>query len=366
MKKVCVVTSNRADFGLLRWLMEDLRDSNKFALQVLATGGHFSKQQGYTWKQIEEAGFKIDSRIDELESGDVGKDAGVEMGRILSKSATELNRLKPDLLVVLGDRYEILAVVSAAVLQNIPVAHIHGGEVTEGAFDDAIRHAITQLSDLHFTAAEEYKKRVIRMGADPSKVFNVGAIGLDAIERIGLMTEEEVRQKLGITEGKPYFLITWHPETRDLENTIEHFRELLGALEAVDNLFCVFTKANNDPYGQKINSVLETRAKVKDNWLVFDSLGSKKYLSAMKYAKAVLGNSSSGIIEAPALCTPTVNVGGRQAGRLRADNILDVVARRHDIISMLDSITEDRITVLPGCLPYGSPGAGKKIVSRLR
>lgn len=364
MKKVCVVTSNRADFGLLRWLMEDLRDCPEFELQVLATGGHFSAQQGNTWHQIEEVGFHIDAKIDELEEGDTGQDAGIEMGKILSACARELYSLNPDLLIVLGDRYEILAVVSAAVLQNIPVAHIHGGEVTEGAFDDSIRHAITKLSNIHFTAAEEYRDRVIQMGEDPAKVFNVGAIGLDAIERLVLLNEEELRRILGLRSDLPYLLVTWHPETLSIERTIHHFRELLVALESMEQYLCVFTRANNDPMGQTINKELDKYLLRSNNWYVFGSLGSKKYLSAMKFAEVVVGNSSSGIIEAPAMGVPTVNVGDRQKGRLRAASILDVQPTTEELrVAITSSSARKGNKGNKGKLPYGMSGAGDKILA---
>jgi UDP-hydrolysing UDP-N-acetyl-D-glucosamine 2-epimerase len=363
VKKVCVVTSNRADFGLLRWLMEDIRDRSESTLQVLATGGHFSEQQGFTWRQIEAAGFAIDARIDELEPGDTGVDAGVEMGRILSASAAELARLNPDLLVVLGDRYEILAVVSAAVLQNIKVAHIHGGEVTEGAFDDSIRHAITKLSDIHFTAADEYRERVIQMGERADRVFNVGAVGLDAIDRLKLLSEEELRKDLCIDPQKPYFLITWHPETMAVEATVDNFKELLKALENTGNYLCLFTRANNDPKGRAINDKLDKYLPRNKAWRVFDSLGSRKYLSAMKFARAVVGNSSSGIIEAPALGVPTVNIGDRQKGRLRAASVIDIGPNCSDISIAINVANAN--CGKNGKLPYGISGASLKILSTL-
>ncbi|MBT5559957.1 MAG: UDP-N-acetylglucosamine 2-epimerase (hydrolyzing) [Proteobacteria bacterium] len=364
MKKICVATSNRADFGLLRWLMEDLKVCNAFELQVLATGGHFSEQQGYTWRQIEEAGFEINSKIDELESGDIGADAGVEMGRILGASAIELAQLNSDLLIVLGDRYEILAVVSAAVLQNITVAHIHGGEVTEGAFDDSIRHAITKLSDIHFTAADEYRKRVIQMGENPDRVYNVGAIGLDAIDRLKLLSEEELRNDLSIDRRMPYFLVTWHPETMSIASTVDNFQEVLRALESVEEHMCLFTRANNDPMGQAINDELNKYLSRNKTWRVFDTLGSKKYLSAMKFAKAVVGNSSSGIIEAPAMGVPTINIGDRQKGRLRAASIIDVKPNGPEILTAINAakvkFRKNRK------IPYGISGASLKILSFIK
>ena len=364
MKKVCVITSNRADFGLLRWLMEDLRDCPEFELQVLATGGHFSEQQGFTWRHIEDVGLKIDARIDELELGDTGKDAGVEMGRILVASARELERLNPHLLVVLGDRYEMLAVVSAAILQNIPIAHIHGGEVTEGAIDDTIRNAITKLSDIHFTAADEYRERVIQMGEDSAKVFDVGAVGLDAIDRLELLSEKELRSDLSIDPQLPYFLVTWHPETMSINTTVDNFQKLLRVLEGVEDHLCLFTRANNDPKGQAINDELDKYLLRNKNWRAFGSLGSRKYLSAMKFAQAVVGNSSSGIIEAPALGVPTVNIGDRQKGRLRAASVIDVEPNCSDIsTAIVNTRTHLRNNRK---LPYGISGASLKILSSLK
>ena len=367
VKKVCVVTSNRADFGLLYWLMKEVQADEVLDLQIIATGGHFSSQQGYTWKSILESGFQIDEKVECGRTDDSGAGAGVEMGGILAGMAKSLQKLSPDLLVILGDRFEMLSAASAAMLQNIPIAHLHGGELTEGAFDDMIRHAITKLSKFHFVAASEYRSRVIQLGEQPSNVFNVGYVGLDWLHRIDYVSEQEIRIYLGIPENKPYVMLTWHPETLSITETNENLETVLAVLQDVDPVFVVISRPNNDPQGNAINSVLEKFCQNStDKACIVDSLGIVRYLSAIKYSSAVVGNSSSGLTEAPALAIPTINIGDRQKGRLRANSVVDCEAEYGQVKNAVCKVLSDKFNGDDNInTPYGMGEASIQVVQKI-
>lgn len=332
MKKICVVTATRAEYGLLRPLMQKIKSGSDFTLQVLVTGAHLSTEFGLTYQQIEADGFIIDKKVEMLLSSDTDSGIVKSMGLGMIGYADALQELKPDALVILGDRYEMLSVAAAASIFKIPIIHLHGGEITEGAYDDAIRHAITKLSALHFTSTEDYRKRVIQMGEQPDTVFNVGAIGLDNIRNIRFLSREELEQDLEIKFKKYNYQITFHPETLADVSAAEQFEELLKAVDQQEDSFFIFTKANADTDGRVINQMIDNYVRVnQDKAKAFTSLGTLRFLSVLKQCDAIIGNSSSGIIEAPSLGVFTINIGDRQKGRIQAESVLNCAAN-HQLI----------------------------------
>ena len=370
MPRICVSTGTRADYGLLYWLMHDLRVSGDFELQVIASAMHLSPAFGETIRFIREDGFDIDETVPCLDEDD----SDVGMGRAYVR-ATEgflnaLNRLKPDLLIILGDRFEALAAATAATVLRIPIGHIHGGEITLGAIDDTFRHAITKMAHLHFTAADEYARRVVQMGEAPARVSNVGAVGLDNFRRLSLPDRSALASDLGIDLSGEYALVTYHPETMESGSPLDALEALLKAFEAFPELTLLITKANADPGGRVINARLEAfQASQPGKVHLFSSLGQVRYLAAMKHAATVVGNSSSGIIEAPAVDVPTVNIGSRQTGRLKAKSVIDVAQDPGDIIQGIRDALDPafRRTCISGSPPYGRPGnATGAIISKLK
>lgn len=319
-RKICVVTGTRAEYGLLSNLMRELQQANDFELQLVVTGMHLSSEFGLTFKQIEADGFTIDEKVEMLLSTDTATGVAKSIGLATIGFSDTLSRLQPDLLIILGDRFEMLAAAQTALVMQIPIAHIHGGECTFGAYDDAIRHSITKMATWHFTSTESHRKRVIQLGENPERVWNVGAIGIENILNLSLMTKEDLYANLQININQPMFLITYHPETNLKTNGIY---ELLEALNNYPNVNLVFTKANADNGGRKINKAIEEYVSKHENAKLFDSLGQLRYLSAVKYADVVVGNSSSGLVEVPYLNTPTVNCGDRQAGREKPSTVFD-------------------------------------------
>ena len=368
-RKICVVTGTRAEYGLLFWLMKEIAADPNLNLQIAVTGAHLAPQFGETWKVIEEDGFSIDERVDI----DVGDDTAVGVARSLGLAVSGMgkafDRLKPDIVIVLGDRYEILAAAEAAMVARIPIAHIHGGEITEGAMDDAMRHAITKMSHLHFVAAEPYRARVIQMGEAPDRVFTVGAPGLDNIDKLDLPNRAELERELGLPDNQAYFLVTYHPATLSTGNTGTEAEEMLAALDQFPDHRVVLTGVNADPGHDRISGLLSDYAAINENRVsLHASLGQRRYLSAMKYAVAVVGNSSSGIIEAPAMKTPTVNIGDRQKGRLRAPSVIDCAGRTKDIAAAIGkALGSDFRIGLESMMPiYGTGGASEAIKDRLK
>src|SRR5690554_4148256 len=321
--KICIATGTRAEYGLLKPLIEKISSDNYFTLQLLVTGAHLSPEFGLTYKQIEADGYKIDAKVEMLLSSDTPEGITKSMGLGIIGYADALKQLSPDLLIILGDRYEMLSVASTALIFRIPILHIHGGELTEGAYDDAIRHAITKMSALHFTSTEEYRKRVIQLGEHPKTVFNVGAIGLDNFTSLSILSKSELENELNIKFNKYNFIVGFHPETLSNYSIEDQFKSLLQAIDVQTDSFFIFTKANADTDGRIINQLIEKYVSSHpEKAALFASLGTQRYLSLMKLVTAVVGNSSSGILEAPSAPTATINIGDRQQGRIQAKSII--------------------------------------------
>lgn len=368
MRKVCVITATRAEYGLLKPLMQLIKESDQLQLQIIATGAHLSPEFGLTYKNIENDGFVIDEKVEILLSSDTPASIVKTMGLAMMGMADVLPRLNPDLIVILGDRYEMLSIASAATISKIPIAHLHGGEITEGAYDDAIRHSITKMSHLHFTSTEEYKNRVIQMGENPKNVFNVGAIGLDNIRNLKLLSKEELEADLDIKFLKYNYQVTFHPETLGNLSSAEQFQNLLNVVEKQEDSFFIFTKANADTDGRIINQMIEDFVKKHSTIAkAFNSLGTLRFLSAVKFCDAIVGNSSSGILEAPSLFTPTINIGDRQKGRTQASSIINVDNSESGISSGFESvkkiITENKLSGVKN--PYDNGGAAKEILNKI-
>lgn len=364
--KVTVFTGTRADYGLLYWLLHDLREAPEFHLQIIASGSHLSPEFGYTAQLIEQDGFEIDEKVEMLLSSDTALGTVKSLGLGIIGYADALTRLQPDVLVILGDRYEALGIAQSAMLMRIPILHIHGGEITEGAYDDAIRHAITKLSYLHATATEEYRKRVIQLGETPDRVFNVGALGLDHIARTELLDRGQLAESLGFELSKDFFVVTYHPVTLADEAPVETFKNLTKALDNYPEFDVIFTYPNADDGGRQIIPLIEQYADANKNRVIaIPSLGQQRYLSAIKHASAVIGNSSSGIIEVPSFKTPTVNIGQRQLGRLAADSVLHCDSSYDAIDNAIDKAVTTKISENINN-PYGQGNASRKIIDILK
>ena len=323
MKKICVITGTRAEYGLLSKLMKRIDDCPDMQLQIIATNMHLSPEFGLTYREIEADGFHIDKKVEMLLSSDTRNATTKSLGLGIIGFADAFEDLAPDMIVILGDRYEMLGAASAALLYGIPIAHISGGDVTEGAYDDAIRHSISKMSHLHFTSAEEYRQRVIQLGEQPDRVFNFGAIGLDNMRQIQFLDRQSLEQSIGFEIGEDCILVTYHPVTMERNSAETQFGALL---EAIDRVGCrvIFTKPNSDSDGRIIIKMIdEYVAANSDKAACYTSLGYVRYLSALQFVKAAVGNSSSGILEVPSFGIPTVNIGDRQKGRLRADSVID-------------------------------------------
>ncbi len=367
-RKICVVTGTRAEYGLLYWLMKEIEDDPALTLQLVVTGAHLSPQFGDTWKVIEGDGFAIGAKVDL----DIGDDTPVgvsrSMGLCVAGMAKAFDGLKPGIVVVLGDRYEILAAAEAAMIARIPIAHIHGGEATEGLIDEAIRHSVTKMAHLHFAGAEEYRRRIIQLGEDPERVFNVGAPGIDNIVKLDLLSLPDLERDTGLELGKDFFLVTYHPVTLD-NDPAGAVGEMLTALDEFPGHRVIVTGVNADPGHAQIDRVLSDYANRHPKRVsLHGSLGQRRYLSAMKHAAAVIGNSSSGIIEAPALGVPTVNLGERQRGRVRSASILDCVEKAVNIADTIRKALSGEFleTMKTAVNPYGNGGASRKIKDYLK
>lgn len=366
MRKICVITGTRAEFGLLSGLMRLIQQSEQTTLQVVATNMHLSERYGNTYREIEEAGFSIDYKVPMLdESGADDSTATLKaMSRALVGFAEAYDTLQPDIIVVLGDRYEILAAVEAALIKQIPVAHLHGGELTFGAYDDAIRHSITKMSHLHFTSTEEYRKRVIQLGEQPERVFHVGALGVENIKRVPLMRKEDVERDLQFEVGDNTLLITYHPVTLSDSNPLDDIQALFYALDEHPELRVIFTMPNSDNGGQVIAEAIEQYAlQNADQVRAYKSLGMRRYLSVMKYCAAVVGNSSSGIVEAPSFHIPTLNIGSRQDGRLAAKSVYNCETSKEAISAGLTQVLspEFRAQATKATNPYEKEGTAQAI-----
>ena len=366
-RKICIITGTRAEFGLLRWLMQEVQNEPNLELQVIATGMHLSPEFGLTYLEVEQAGFEIDAKVEMLLSADTSTAVTKSMGLGLIGFADAYSRLSPDLIVVLGDRFEILAAASAALIAGIPVAHLHGGETTEGAFDEAIRHSITKMSHLHFVAAEDYRRRVIQLGEQPERVFLVGGLGIDAIQRMTLLDRTALETSLNFKLGRKNLLITFHPVTLDAVSSQHQMSELLAALGELTDTNLIFTMPNADTGGRELAAMVDAFVSSHGNAQVYASLGQLRYLSCMRYVDGVIGNSSSGLTEAPSLGVGTINIGDRQKGRLSASSVINCQPSVDSIREALDKLFDPafRSTLDQTINPYGNGGATKKIVDIL-
>ncbi|WP_312484571.1 UDP-N-acetylglucosamine 2-epimerase [Stutzerimonas nitrititolerans] len=321
--KLCVVTGTRAEYGLLYWLLKGIEGDSELQLQLIVTGMHLSPEFGLTYKEIEKE-FTVDKKIEMLLSSDTPIAISKSMGLAQISFAEAYEELKPDLLIVLGDRYEIFAAASAAMIARIPIAHLHGGETTEGAFDEAMRHSITKMSHLHFTGTEEYRRRVIQLGEQPDRVFAVGGMGVENIRRMQLLDKNEFEESINFKLAARNLLVTFHPVTLEETTAEAQFSELLAALDELKGTHLIFTKANSDTAGRVINQMIDDYVSVNSYKAVaFTSLGQLRYLSALQYVDAVVGNSSSGLAEAPSFRIGTINIGDRQKGRIKAVSVID-------------------------------------------
>ncbi|QTL97705.1 UDP-N-acetylglucosamine 2-epimerase (hydrolyzing) [Iocasia frigidifontis] len=366
MKKVCLITSTRAEYGLLSPLMESIKSVRELQLQLIVTGMHLSPEFGLTYQEIIEDGYRIDEKIEILLSSDTPIGISKSMGLTLISFSETYQRLKPDLIVVLGDRYEIFAAVSAACITKIPVAHLHGGETTEGAFDEAFRHSITKMSYLHFTSTSEYRKRVIQLGEHPNRVFNVGAIGIENIKKLKLLSKKELEKDINFKFGERTILVTFHSVTLEENTSREQFENILDAFDEIDNLKIIFTKTNSDTDGRIINKMIDKYVrKNTEKAIGFTSMGQIRYLSTMQYVDAVVGNSSSGIIEAPTFKVPTVNIGDRQKGRIQAETVINCKPIKNDIIAVLKKALSDdyKEEIRYAKNPYGDGKVSDKIIN---
>lgn len=340
MRKICVITGSRAEYGLLSGLMKAIHEDEELQLQVIATNMHLSPEFGLTYREIEKDGFSIDKKVEMLLSSDTPNATAKTVGLGTIGFADAYDDLKPDMIVVLGDRYEILSAVSTALFYKIPIAHLHGGEITEGAYDDCIRHAITKMSHLHFTSTEEYRNRVIQLGEQPERVFNVGAIGIENIKKVPLMSKSELEESLGFEIGAKCLLVTYHPVTLENSSAEEQSKNLFAALGQFKDYRIIFTMPNSDTNGRIIMQEIEKYVEQnKNRTIAFKSLGLKRYLSALQYVSAVIGNSSSGIIEVPSFGIPTLNIGDRQKGRIAAESVVHCHANLDGIMKGLQIIT---------------------------
>lgn len=366
-RKICIITGTRAEFGLLRWLMQEVQNEPNLELQVIATGMHLSPEFGLTYLEVEQAGFAVDAKVEMLLSADTATAVTKSMGLGLIGFADAYSRLSPDLIVVLGDRFEILAAASAALIAGIPVAHLHGGETTEGAFDEAIRHSITKMSHLHFVAAEDYRRRVIQLGEHPDRVFLVGGLGIDAIKRVTLLDRAALETSLNFKLGLKNLLITFHPVTLDGASSQRQMSELLTALGELTDTNLIFTMPNADTGGRELAKMVDAFVASHDNARVYASLGQLRYLSCMRYVDGVVGNSSSGLAEAPSLGVGTINIGDRQKGRLSASSVIHCQPTVDSIRKALDKLFDPafRSTLDQTINPHGNGGASKKIVEIL-
>lgn len=367
-RKICVVTGTRAEYGLLRRVMQDVKDAPDLDLQVVVTGMHLSPEFGMTIQEIRSDGFDPDETVEILLSGDTPTAICKSMGIGLIGYGEVIQRLQPDIIVVLGDRVETFCMAAAAQVCRVPVAHIHGGETTEGAIDEAFRHSITKMAHLHFASCETYRQRIIQLGEAPDRVFNVGALGVENIRRTLLMERSELGESIGFDLEKHYFLVTFHPVTLEQSTSKCQVQALLEALDAFPEFNVIFTKANADTDGRVINRLIDGYAKKHPKrCLSVASLGMQRYLSAMKFCRAVVGNSSSGIVEAPTFKVSTVNIGNRQKGRIQATSILNclpnVDAIRQAIDQTLSPAFQESLAIVTN--PYDKSETCSSIVKML-
>jgi len=367
-RKICVVTGTRAEYGLLYWLMKEIEDDKALELQLIVTGMHLSPEFGLTYKEIQKE-FKIDKKIEMLLSSDTPIGISKSMGLAQISFAEAYEELKPDLLVVLGDRYEIFSAVSSAMITKIPIAHLHGGETTEGAFDESIRHSITKMSHLHFVATKEYRNRVIQLGEEPNRVFNVGGMGIENIKRLKLLSKKEFEKSINFKLNKKNILVTFHPVTLEQNSAKEQFEILLKAIDKLKETNIIFTKANSDTDGRVINNMIDKYVSCNTKKsIAFTSLGQLRYLSALQYVDAMVGNSSSGLAEAPSFKIGTINIGDRQKGRIKAKSVIDCLPKKNNILNAFDKLYSNEFQKKLKNIknPYGNGCASKEIIKQIK
>jgi GDP/UDP-N,N'-diacetylbacillosamine 2-epimerase (hydrolysing) len=368
MRKICVVTGSRAEYGLLRWVMEGINNDPDLLLQIIATGMHLSADFGLTYREIEKDGFQIDRLVEILTSSDSSVGIAKSIGLGLIGFADAFKELKPDLILVLGDRFEIFSAVSAALVAKIPVAHLHGGEKTVGAFDDALRHSITKMSHIHFVATESYRQRVIQLGEQPDHVFLVGGLGVDSIRRLNLLDRNALETELGFKLGRKNLLITFHPTTLGAVSAETQIEELFSALLSLEDTKLIFTLPNADTNSRALTKAVKKFVADHPNACAYSSLGQSLYLSCMAHVDGVVGNSSSGLLEAPTLRKGTINIGDRQEGRLQAKSIINCDPTRQNITNALLKLysKEFQSSLHEVTNPYGDGGASEKVVAILK
>lgn len=367
-KSICIVTGSRAEYGLLSPVIKQLITTDSFELKIAATGTHLSEDFGLTYKEIEADGISVDAKIDVLQNDDSNKAMSKAIGIGVIGFAEYFEKTQPDLVVVLGDRFEIFAAATAAAVACIPIAHLHGGETAEGAIDEFFRHSVSKMSYLHFTSTEQYRQRVINMGEAPSRVFNVGATGVENILSMSLMSKDELARSIGYDLTSPYAIVTFHPVTLEKDTAAKQIEVLLSALDETSGLNYVFTKANADANGRAINNKIDAYCEKKGNTIAFTSMGVLHYLSAMKYCEMVIGNSSSGIIETPSFKKPTVNIGDRQKGRICAKSVISCEPEKHDIIKSINKARSQQFLheIANQVNPYGDGKTSEKVAAIIK
>lgn len=367
-RKICVITGTRAEYGLLRWVMQGINDDPELTLQIIATGMHLSPEFGLTYQAIEQDGFQIDRKVEMLTSSDTSVGIAKSMGLGMIGFADALAQLQPDIIVVLGDRFEIFAAVSTALVARIPVAHLHGGETTEGAFDEALRHSITKMSHLHFVAAEAYQQRVIQLGESPERVCLVGGLGIDNIKRLPLLDRSELEKALDFKLAVKNLLITFHPVTLENATAVDQMQTLLVALAELKDTHLIFTLPNADTDGRSLIKMVEQFVAKHPNTRAYTSLGQLRYLSCIAQVDGVIGNSSSGLIEVPSFKKGTINIGDRQRGRLQANSVINCEPTLQSIRVALYQLysSEFQASLSSVKNPYGEGGASEKIVNTLK
>jgi GDP/UDP-N,N'-diacetylbacillosamine 2-epimerase (hydrolysing) len=369
MIKTCVFTGNRAEYGLLKPLIEKIDLSPDLDLQMIVSGTHLSTEFGLTYRDIEKDGFRNYERVEMILSADTPTSICKSLGLGCIGYGEAINRLGPNLLIILGDRYEAFAAAISAMVNQIPIAHIQGGESTQGAIDEAIRHAITKMSQLHFTSTETYKKRVIQLGENPKNVHNVGSLGVEVIKNTVLLSKQKTESKLGLSLNGLTALLTFHPETLEKTDPAMQFKEVLDAIEDIPNLKVIFTKTNPDPKGRIINEMIDNFVLgKKDKYVSFKSMGSLLYLSTLSHCNIVIGNSSSGIIEAPSLNTVTINIGGRQKGRIKASSIIDADPNKMSVVQAIKKALSPGFgnSIKNFSNPYEKTGTSDKVLNIIR
>lgn len=367
MRKICVITGSRADYGLLRSVMTKVNHEPNLTLQVIATGSHLSPAFGFTYKEIEKDGFEIDRKIECLSGTDDAIGITTAIANTLQGCALALQELAPDIVLILGDRFEIFAAATSALIAGIPIAHIHGGESTIGAYDEAFRHSITKMAHIHFVATRDYRRRVIQLGENPKSVFEVGGVGIDDINDLHLLNRKELEQKLGIEFKPKSLLVTFHPATLDEVPSQVQASELLSALADFTDITLIFTSSNADTEGLELNKLIKNFVQRNENAYYFDSLGRHLYLSCLANVNGVIGNSSSGILEAPSFKKGTINIGNRQTGRSQSASIINSEPTKKAIKAAIEQLfSQQFISILQSSHnPYGTGGASSKIVDVL-